>query len=318
LFNRILVPLDGSKLAERALDHAKCFAKTFSSEVILLTVQDPSMDRNSSRNIDPLKWQILKTETELYLQSVASHLNQEKINTTYKILEGNAAENIVNFATSENINLVIISSHGWSGLSRWETSSVVKKVIEKVYIPVLIIRSFQSGEEGGANVPYQRILLPLDGSRRAECSLPTAITLTQDLNASLYTAHVIQQPVLPFTVDQTGQVAQVLNDYLKVNREAQEQYLENLRQRLPIKAEIRITEGNNIPRAIHELVRSENIDLIIMCAHGQTGVTDWPYGGVAWNILEYGLVTTLVIQDMARAQIRPSPAEVAAENIGKR
>jgi nucleotide-binding universal stress UspA family protein len=318
VFSRILVPLDGSKLAERALDHARCIAKTFSAQVVLLTVQDPSMDRNSSLSVDPLRWQIQKTESELYLQSVTAHLKQDHVDVVYHILEGNAAENIVNFAVNENIDLVIISTHGWSGLSRWETSSVVKKVIEKIYLPVLIVRSFQSPEEVGTHVPYQRILIPMDGSRRAECSLPTAIALAQDLNASLYTAHVIQKPVLPFTVEQTGEITQSLSNYMQVHHKALDQYMENLRQRVPVPTEVQITEGNNIPRALHEIVHAQNIDLIVMCAHGSTGVIDWPYGSVAYNLLKYGLVTTLVIQDIARAQIRPSPAELAAENIGKR
>lgn len=276
------------------------------------------MDRNSSLSVDPLRWQIQKTETELYLQSITARLKQDNINVVYHILEGNAAENIVNFAVNESIDLVIISTHGWSGLSRWETSSVVKKVIEKIYLPILLIRSFQTPEEGGTHIPYQRILLPLDGSKRAECSLPTAIALAQDLNASLYTAHVIQRPTLPFTAEQTEEVNQVLSSYMKIHHAALEKYLDNLRQRLSIPTEIQISEGHNVPRSLHDIVQCQNIDLIVMCAHGSTGLTEWPYGSVAWNMLKYGTATTLVIQDIARAQIRPSPVEIAAENIGKR
>jgi nucleotide-binding universal stress UspA family protein len=317
MFNRILVPLDGSKLAEGAVFHARAFADIFNAHIVLLSVQDPSSGYGESTNIDALKWQILKTETDIYLQSMVSRLNHMGHSAEYHILEGNAAENIVNFATNENIDLVIISTHGWSGLSRWQTSSVTSKVIEKVYIPILLVRAYQSGSEPDKPT-YQRILLPVDGSRRAETALPAAIAISEKTNAWLYLVNVIQRPAVPFTAGNSAETCSILEHYMKMSKSASSEYLESMKQRIPVKTETRVLEGKNIPQPLHDLVHQEKIDLIVMSAHGQTGLTDWPYGGVAWNLLAYGQAATLILQDIARTQFKPTPIEIAVENSGKR
>jgi nucleotide-binding universal stress UspA family protein len=317
MFNQILVPLDGSQLAERAIPHSKLIAKIFNSKVTLLTVQDSSQGQSESLNIDPLSWQIKKTETELYLQSIAARFREDNIDVSYQILEGNASENIVNFAQAENIDLLVISSHGWSGLSRWETSSVTQKVLEKAYIPVLLVRSFQTTAMD-AGIYYKRILLPVDGSQRAECALSVAVSFAQETQSLILLANVIQKPKLPFLSDASGELQQLTDRFVKVYRTTVEQYLQSLQQRLPVESQTRLTESSSVPLAIHELTGRENIDLVILCAHGHTGLAGWPYGSVARNIIEHGQVTTLIFQDIPRAQVKPTPVEIAAENYGRR
>ena len=64
--------------------------------------------------------------------------------------------------------------------------------------------------------------------------------------------------------------------------------------------------------------REENIDLVVLCAHGHTGQSTWPYGSVARNYMEHGIKPVLVIQDVSRSQVRPTAAEIAAEKSGRR
>lgn len=136
MFNRILVPLDGSSLAERAIPHAMLFAKIFGSNICLLRVLNPISYHENTDAVDPLKWQIRKAEADIYMQAIASRLCQELEADTpvkktaknddqeecsprveYTILEGKIADNIINFAHTENIDLLVISTHGASGLS---------------------------------------------------------------------------------------------------------------------------------------------------------------------------------------------------------
>ena len=74
MFNRILVPLDGSKLSERAIPHAEQFARIFGSTIVLLQVLEPSSYQENPNPVDPLSWQIRKTEADMYLQDVARRM----------------------------------------------------------------------------------------------------------------------------------------------------------------------------------------------------------------------------------------------------
>ncbi|MGA9397490.1 MAG: universal stress protein, partial [Anaerolineaceae bacterium] len=193
MFKRILVPLDGSPLAEQAIPHAELFARIFGSNIILLQVLEPTSYHENPKAVDPLTWQIRKAEADLYLQEIAIRIRknlgelplnkkgEKKSRVDYVIREGKVAENIVNFAHTDKIDLLVIGSHGSGGLSRWNISSVTQKVINLIYLPVLIVRAYnRSNMDEGLN-GYGRILLPIDSSRRAECSLSAGIELARGI-----------------------------------------------------------------------------------------------------------------------------------------
>src|SRR5512133_10707 len=193
MFHRILIPLDGSKLAERAIPHAEQFARIFGASIVLLRVLEVTSDFENQFPPDSLNWQFQKAEADLYMQGIASRIRKnldiperetrdgvvKEERVKYVIREGRTAENILDFAYNENIDLLVISSHGSGGLSRWNMSSVIQKVIDLIYLPLLIVRSYDQQEETSAPIHYQHILLPIDSSRRAECALSAAIVLAQ-------------------------------------------------------------------------------------------------------------------------------------------
>ncbi len=76
MFNRILVPLDGSTLAERAIPHAEQFARIFGSSIILLQVLDPTSFHENPKPVDPLSWQIRKAEADMYMNGIAARLRE--------------------------------------------------------------------------------------------------------------------------------------------------------------------------------------------------------------------------------------------------
>jgi nucleotide-binding universal stress UspA family protein len=198
MFNRILIPLDGSLLAECVIPHAMQFARIFGSNIVLLRVLNPISFHENPEAVDPLKWQIRKAEADMYMQGITDRLCKEletdtptkklskiedfdecKPRVEYFILEGKSSENIINFAHSENIDLLVISTHGSGGLSRWNLSSVTQKVINLIYLPILVVRAYNQPADENAPVYYHRILLPIDSSRRAECSLSAGIALAR-------------------------------------------------------------------------------------------------------------------------------------------
>jgi nucleotide-binding universal stress UspA family protein len=341
MFNRILVPLDGSPLAEGAIPHAELFARIFGGSIVLLLVLEPTSYHENPKAVDPLNWQIRKDEADMYMQGIAERIRinlgekplqgaEEKSRVEYAIREGKIAENIVDFAHNENIDLLIISTHGSSGLSRWNISSITQKVINLIYLPVLVIRSYmQSNSEEKINY-YRRILLPLDGSRRAESSLSAGIELasaevtsdnkpdTVSAKPKLILAAVIRPPELPITEPFPLEISQLSEQLLNICHQTVLSYLNEMKERMPIECDTFVVESTGVATAIHEMAEQEDVDMVILCAHGYSGKINWPYGTVARNYLEHGTKPVLIIQDVPLSQVRPTTAQIAAEKTGRR
>jgi nucleotide-binding universal stress UspA family protein len=350
MFNRILVPLDGSTLAERAIPHAEQFARIFGASIILLQVLEPTSYHENPKALDPLSWQIRKAEADVYMQGIAARTREnlgenaltsedrKKSRVDYSIREGKTAENIVDFAHAENVDLLVISTHGSSGLSRWNISSVTQKVINLIYLNVLVVRAYDQSGIDDTKIHYRRILLPIDSSRRAETSLSVGIALSRgetsmrkkefetekpisDLssqNPKLILVAIINPPEIPIPKPYPVEIGQLSEQLMQVSREAVDNYLTEIKQRLPVECETCLIESEGVLSAIQELVSREDIDLVILSAHGYTGQLNWPYGTITRNYVEHGTKPVLIIQDMPRSQVQPTAAEIAAEKSGRR
>jgi nucleotide-binding universal stress UspA family protein len=113
-----------------------------------------------------------KAEAGAYLEKQMIRFQEIGLSVESKLMEGQAADNIVLFVHQNNVDLIVLSSHGRSGLSGWNVSSVVQKTNLRAYTSVMIVRAYHpiapTQEESG----YRRLLVPIDGSLRAECVLP--------------------------------------------------------------------------------------------------------------------------------------------------
>jgi nucleotide-binding universal stress UspA family protein len=349
MFNRILVPLDGSTLAERAIPHAEQFARIFGSSISLLQVLEPISYHENPKAVDPLSWQIRKAEADEYMQGIAARIREDlgenapidatekKSRVDYSIREGKTAENIIDFAHAENIDLLVISTHGSGGLSRWNISSVTQKVINLAYLHVLIVRAYSQTEIDDSKICYRRILLPFDSSRRAETSLSAAIILSRSEismrntaevenstphpstgNPKLVLAAIIKPPEIPIPKPYPPEISQLSEQLMQVSRNAVSNYLNEMKERLPVECETRVVENDGVASAINELASEDDIDLVVLSAHGYTGQFIWPYGTVTRNYIEHGTKPVLVIQDVPRSQVQPTAAQIAAEKSGRR
>ena len=330
MFKKILLPLDGSAMAERTIPHAIEFARIFNSKILILQVLEPESSTDLNLHTEPLNWQLHKAKTEFYLHKIAnqirSALNQPELDSesngsspvVVTILEGKVAENIVDFAHREDIDLLVISSHGSSGKSRWNLNSVTTKVINLIYKPILIIRGYAVEEADPFRPRYERIMLPIDCSRRSECSLNAGSTIAKNYQSQLILASVIKPPEIS-AIDPYNQELQSLNNqYMDLSRKTVQHYLEELSQRIGVDNEIRITESHSIVQAIINLANDEKIDLLIFCAHGHTGELSWPFGTVARSFIEYSSKPVLVIQDLAHTDVQPTDASQAIESTRSR
>ena len=317
MFEHILVPLDGSPLAEGVLPHVVAAARTsesqaFEPRVTLLRVLERPSATSLNRAIDPLDWGFIKAEAKAYLEEATARLRQVGVQTDNELLEGQAAQRIIDCAHEHHVSLIILSSHGRSGLSGWNVSSAVQKIILHAPMPVLIVRAFHPQTRELTGVNYRRILVPLDGSLRAESALPLASTLAQAHQAQLLLAHVSCRPAMPRHTLPTQEDVALANRLMERNRAEAASYVERLQTRLPMEAHIRLLEGDSAAAELDELVEREEVDLVVLTAHGYTGRSKWPYGSVALSILAYGSTSLLLVQDLCPEELAATWAAASA------
>lgn len=312
MFKHVLVPLDGSSLAECVLPHTVAVASTFESDVTLLRVLEQPPAATRSLFADLLQWRFGEVEAKAYLDEWTNRLQAVGLRMTNTLLEGQAAERIVEFAHDHDVDLIFLSSHGRSGLSEWNISSIVQKIILRAHTSVMIVRAYQPVASDLAGVRYRRVLVPLDCSQRAECVLPPASALARFHESQLLLAHVVSKPGVPHRAPLSQDVIELVNRLTEHNRVEATRYLEGLRSHLPPDVQTRLLISDNAPETLHQLVTQESVDLVMLGAHGCSSGTKWPYGSMVLNFIAYGTTPLLIVQDLSLDEIERTQAEVAA------
>lgn len=311
MFAHIIAPLDGSALAECALPHVAALAQTFGAHVSLVRVLEYASS-GAQPPVDPVDWQMRRAEATAYLESVAERLSADGLAVETSLQEGRAAEALVDFVQQNGDSLVVLSSHGAGGLSRWNVSSVVHKILTRAPSSSLVVRAWNAPAERGP-AAYHRLLVPLDGSQRAEAALSPAAALAASHDAELLLAHVVHVPPAPtrrtpLTDEEHGMVNRIVERY----RSEAEDYLEQVAARLHGRVQTRLLVSSHVASALHTLADEEDADLVVMSAHGYTGPAGWPYGSVTASFIEYGGAPVLYVQDAAPGDLAPTRAELAS------
>lgn len=309
MFERIMLPLDGSTLAECVLPHAVALSRATNAQLVLVCVVEPAPKQGPVAT-DPLHWHLLKAETRAYLDEIAKRLGRLDLPVEAVQLEGPAAERIVEYARDNEVDLILLSSHGRSGLTGWNVSSVVQKVILRANRSVMIVRAYEAGEAGLESLTYRRILVPLDGSRRAEYVLPVVSALARYAGAELMLATAIARPEMPRRSPLSAEDAELAERVVERNREEAEKYHEQLGTWLTSdKVTSRLLVGDSAITLLHRLAVEEAVDLVALSAHGYSGDVHRPYGSLVTSFIVYGSSPLLIIQDLPADLIASGQAE---------
>ncbi|HBG74850.1 MAG: hypothetical protein A2X25_07885 [Chloroflexi bacterium GWB2_49_20] len=316
MLDPILVPLDGSQLAECVLPHVVTIARSFDAEITLLRMLEKSQASSTAQLFDLLNWQINKTKASLYLEKTKAHFQAAGLRARTAILEGLVAEGISEYAQNQGMKLIILSSHGHGGLTQWGLSSITQKIILSASTSVLIVRAHQykvySGELS-ANPMYQRILVPLDGSQRAENVFPIITQLAQFHKSQIHLVRVVQTPEMARQMPMAREDINLSNLVVARNREEAEHYLEQVKSRSYLEGiaiQTHLITSDNAATALHQLGEQEHIDMVTMSAHGYSGSHQWPYGSMVNNFIMYSKVPLLIVQDLPSSKQKPNPLEL--------
>jgi nucleotide-binding universal stress UspA family protein len=299
LFKKIMVPLDGSKLSENALVAAVALAQKAQAELILLSV--PIMKHvmvmpEYSGYATMLPEQSLEDsrhDFKEYLAHLCDNRIPSQLATRIEVVDGDEASVIVDRASAEQVDLIVMATHGRSGLSRWMMGSVTEKVLQQAPCPVLAVRN---------DAPIERVLITLDGSAASEAALEPGLTMALALGASVTLLQVQsgQDYVSPQEIERLDTVEKGLGLRMQDSvYYAAEAYLDYLKTRFESLSdqslETAVLDGPPARRII-QYIDENGIDLVVMATHGRTGLRRWLYGSVTEKVLRGAHCAKLVMR----------------------
>lgn len=270
MLKKILVPLDGSDLADRILTHVRRLLLREDAEVMLLTVLPPEAategeDRRAAR----------LAETTTHLERELRKLGEAGARARFDMMTGDPAAQILAFAETWRPGLVAMSTHGRTGIERWARGSVAERVLRRSTLPLLLANP--RGLEGG-EPRFRRILVPLDGTDTSARILPLAIEMAHRYEAEVLLVHAA-----------TGYTAFAEYPAVEVRPTADE--LRELMEPYRLQAEKAGVHSRvfllyeEAAKAILHVAAADSVDLIAMTTHGRTGLPRWVFGSVAEKVL---------------------------------
>ncbi len=304
MYQKILVPLDTSKLAEIALPYAEELAVKLGSELILLHVGTLTDDKSDHS----VYLKEITAATERNMKKSRALAPGAKVQVTSVLLGSpamvtNPPEEILNYIEKENIGLVIMATHGRTGISRWALGSTANKVARAAACPLLLIRA---GADSPHKVSLGKILVPLDGSQPSEAVLPYVENLASKLNSEISLFNVVEPPyhVYPYSegLGYYGVAGMIRIPYteeeMKPMKAVAEKYIKDINDKLAAKG-IRTSYAMKTGSPGEEIIKLEGEmrpHLVAMSTHGHSGFGRFDHGSVADKVLHGGNTPLLLVR----------------------
>lgn len=291
---KIVVPLDGSKFSEAALPVAIGLANCLTARIELVSVFED----------EPIvaTWQLSAVEMRAllidYLKAVEQRMESRSTGTVSStVVSGPVSQSLEEHAARTKPDLIIMSTHGRGPMSRAWLGSVADHVTRHVGMPVLLVRPEEGAEVGLADVHrFRRILVPLDGSDRAEASLEWATRIARATGAALSLIRIVAPP-LPLSSPYLPHVIAETEQALEAGRREATAYLESIAGRLEkdgLDVPTEVGVGVSAAPGILRHAEQERVDLIVITTHARGGLQRLVLGSVADKIVRAAHVPVLV------------------------
>jgi nucleotide-binding universal stress UspA family protein len=302
---KILVPLDGSKLSEVALPYAEELASRLGYEVTLINVRLPAEDP-----YHPVLQSYLEITAEKIKRNIQASLaeNKRKVTEVESVVVGSGilvdhpAEGILTYADEKDISLIVMATHGRTGVKRWALGSIADKVVRTSTHPVLMVRANIDRDK---EVSLGNILVPLDGSKQSEVVLPHIENIASKLKSKVILLHVIEQPYHVYAGTHGVVDVRYTKEELEVRRAGIKKYLTRVGKsyiKNGAKMSVRVKVGKVVAEEIIKLAEEANIDIIAMSTHGRSGFSRWEYGSVTDKVLHAGNTPLFLVREPAIKQ----------------
>ncbi len=310
MFRRILVPLDGSAHAECALPIAARLTRALDGTLILARAVEPPLQLATVLPSAPQGEERILSESlgraTSYLAQIAQQPEQAGVKHEKVTLIGYPAEVILDTVYSSQADVIILCSHGRTGLLHWVLGSVAQNIVHQAPVPVLVLRQQGPLPPLDTQRPL-RVLVPLDGSWLAEAALGSAATLVSVLapqgQGALHLAQVLKHP--PAESETASPPVGAREAALWAAQDYLSRTADHLQRGPFAQLQIHITwsvlVNQDVAGALVNLAQSVNsdtdrFDLIAMATHGRGGLHRWVMGSVTERVLAASRLPLLVIR----------------------
>jgi len=316
-FRSILVPLDGSSYSLQALPLAELLAAKSGATVHLVKVHQPPplWFSHPELPVNMAEFDVAEWHREAdYLEGVARRFAvNSHLEVKHRVLDGEVSSSIEEFAVAQGVDLVVMTTHGYSGITRLWLGSTADKLIRRLSIPMLVVHPVHDT----AIVPARigRILMPLDGSRLSASILDQARTFALSNAAELVLAMIVEP--LPPTVPPVPYPLGLPPVSEETRMLEYQRYLDAVRIRLEdegLQVQTRVLMGK-VARQITEVAVREHCDLIMMATHGAGGLDRLLMGSVTAQVVRRARVPVLVLRPPTDGPTYDTMAEEAAELV---
>ncbi|WP_136689823.1 universal stress protein [Halorhabdus amylolytica] len=271
MVERILFPTDGSAGAMSTLEHALDLAADHDAGVHILTVDGGGGE--------PPGREVLELATD--------RVRDRGLEVETTLREGRPYREILDLAEEAGIDLIVMPTHGRTGLERLLLGSVTARVMRLADVPVLT-----ACPDAELRYPYRRVLVPTDGSQCAAAALDVGVELAETANVPLSALSVVETPGSDGNVHPSGE------------RERRENLAERAVESAASTARGRVSEvstavvgGRSIPATIREHAAEERADLIVLGTHGRAGLDRYLFGGVTEKLVRTSDVPVLTVRE---------------------
>lgn len=300
MIRQVLIPLDGSKLAEQVIPHLLRFITPDQTELLLMTALSstlPSDKSNSNLAISESTSTSQNYKIHEQLNNVTQELNQISFSVTERVVPGAPTNSILSLAEEAFVDLIAMSTHGRTGLRRVLLGSVADEVVCNARPPIFLTPAAITAPP---KFTPRTILLPLDGTALAEAAIPIAQQFAQNTGATLSFIRILDS-----NYSEHEQSANQTDTTKQATSQQATRYLEQIKLRLQlanVTSRYQITSGDPavaIIRASH----TEQVDLIVMSTHGRSGVGRIIHGSVTRQIIGSAICPLVLIRGILPVEV---------------
>jgi nucleotide-binding universal stress UspA family protein len=292
MYQKILIPLDGSETAERVIPYAEEIIARFGGQIILASVSE--LLHKVAGNFYPAYVSRIAEQVQNQLKEWSP---QKETWVHSEILFGKPADEILRYSNELDVDIIAMTSRGSTNSGAWPLGSTAEKILRATNRPVLLVRAPTSGAGLQQKKLIKKILVPLDGSQLSEIALPHASALSQNLNAELILVRAIEPDLQSFGVYESRQ-PQLTHEEKERLKSGVLSYLENAAVPLKqsgLKVSTRVDFAHPAD-FITDFAVENSLDLIVMSTHGETGISRWVLGSVTDKVVHTGDTPVLVVR----------------------
>ncbi|GAB3311938.1 universal stress protein [Haloplanus rallus] len=290
MFDTILFPTDGSDGAEAAFGHVLDLAEAHDATVYVLNVADTT--RDSVTQIQGQVIDALEREGARVVQETAGRASDRGVATVTEVLQGEPYSTVVDYAAANDVDVIVMPTHGRRGLERFLLGSTTERVIRRADVPVLTLRP---DDDVRVRHPYRNVLVPTDGSATADAALDLALDLTAAEGAGLHLLSVVD--VTSLGIDVRTDIA--VESLEESAADVVESATATANEAGVTPAATAVELGTSVARVVRSYVDDHDVDLVVAGTHGRTGFDRYVLGSVTEKLVRASPVPVLTVRGTA-------------------